>query len=162
MEFKKLGEVTLVNEATDVANVLIEENGEVKRVPKTEVGGMGYPTAIIKHREYDNYVNSMLGGGQEGEAVGPEYECINMTFEEAYDILSKGEFLHAVLMNTNWDYPVANVPLLVGFGGLFTGEPSIIMSTVYSESSFGTVDMNRYTWTASGIAKEPEPGTGPA
>ena len=151
MEFKKLGEVTLVNEATDVANVLIEENGEVKRVPKTEVGGMGYPTAIIKHIDYDNYVNSMLSGAQVGEVVDSEYECINMTFEEAYDILSEGEFLHAVLMDTNYDYPVANVPLLVGFGGISQGEPSIILSTVYSKSAFGTVGVNQYKWTASGI-----------
>ena len=29
MEFKRLGEVTLVEEAVDTANVLIEENGEI-------------------------------------------------------------------------------------------------------------------------------------
>ena len=37
--FKKLGEVTLAENASDSANVLIEESGEIKRVPKTEVGG---------------------------------------------------------------------------------------------------------------------------
>lgn len=38
MDFKKLSEVTQVTEAADTANVLIEEDGVVKRVPKSEVG----------------------------------------------------------------------------------------------------------------------------
>lgn len=37
-EFRKLGEVDAVETATDEANVLIEEEGSVKRVPKSEVG----------------------------------------------------------------------------------------------------------------------------
>lgn len=39
LEFTRLSDVALVEEATDTANVLIEEGGEIKRVPKTEVGG---------------------------------------------------------------------------------------------------------------------------
>ena len=38
-EFKKLSEVTVIEESTDNAHVLIEENGEIYRVPKTAVGG---------------------------------------------------------------------------------------------------------------------------
>ena len=41
VEFKKLAGVDTVETATDAANVLIEENGVIKRVPKTEVGGSG-------------------------------------------------------------------------------------------------------------------------
>lgn len=38
MEIKKLNEVTLVESVGDEANVLIEENAEIKRVPKTAIG----------------------------------------------------------------------------------------------------------------------------
>ena len=41
VEFKKLAGVDTVETATDAANVLIEEDGVIKRVPKTEVGGSG-------------------------------------------------------------------------------------------------------------------------
>ena len=41
VEFKKLAGVDTVETATDAANVLIEEGGTIKRVPKTEVGGSG-------------------------------------------------------------------------------------------------------------------------
>ena len=37
-EFKKLADIEAVETATDAANVLIEESGEIKRVPKSDVG----------------------------------------------------------------------------------------------------------------------------
>lgn len=39
-EFKKLSAVEAVNEVADTANVLIEEDGVIKRAPKSEVGGV--------------------------------------------------------------------------------------------------------------------------
>ena len=49
VEFKKLAGVDTVETATDAANVLIEEDGVIKRVPKTEVGasGGGEPEVVI-------------------------------------------------------------------------------------------------------------------
>lgn len=41
MEFKRLSDVEVVAEPTETANVLIEENGIVKKAPKSAVGGMG-------------------------------------------------------------------------------------------------------------------------
>ena len=41
MEFKKLSDVEVVAEPTESANVLIEENGVIKKAPKTAVGGGG-------------------------------------------------------------------------------------------------------------------------
>lgn len=38
-EFTKLSEVEKLETVSDEANVLVEENGEIKRVAKTEVGG---------------------------------------------------------------------------------------------------------------------------
>ena len=40
-EFKKLSAVEAVETVSDTANVLIEENGVIKKAPKTEVGGAG-------------------------------------------------------------------------------------------------------------------------
>lgn len=47
VEFKKLAGVDIVETATDAANVLIEENGVIKRVPKTEVGGSGGEPEVV-------------------------------------------------------------------------------------------------------------------
>lgn len=38
IEFKKLSEVDTLEEVAETAYVLIEENGEIYRVPKTAVG----------------------------------------------------------------------------------------------------------------------------
>lgn len=40
-EFKKLSDVEVVAEPSESANVLIEENGVIKKAPKTAVGGTG-------------------------------------------------------------------------------------------------------------------------
>lgn len=63
LNFKKLGEVTLVTETTDTTNVLIEENGEIKRVAKTKVGGASTNTAIIKSSDYDSVISTIVSGG---------------------------------------------------------------------------------------------------
>lgn len=38
-EFKRLSDVEAVETISDAANVLIEENGDIKKVPKDEIGG---------------------------------------------------------------------------------------------------------------------------
>jgi hypothetical protein len=40
-EFKRLSDVEVVETPTDTANVLIEEDGVIKKAPKTAVGGAG-------------------------------------------------------------------------------------------------------------------------
>ena len=40
-EFKKLSDVATVETAGNTANVLVEENGEIKKVPKSQFGGGG-------------------------------------------------------------------------------------------------------------------------
>lgn len=44
MEFKRLSDVEVVAEPIESANVLIEENGVIKKAPKTVVGGGGGET----------------------------------------------------------------------------------------------------------------------
>jgi hypothetical protein len=47
MEFKKLSDVEVVAEPAESANVLIEENGVIKKAPKTAVGGAGGNNTIV-------------------------------------------------------------------------------------------------------------------
>lgn len=49
MEFKRLSDVEVIAEPTESANVLIEENGVIKKAPKTAVGGAGNePDMVIE------------------------------------------------------------------------------------------------------------------
>lgn len=100
-EFKKLSEVTALEEAAETAHVLIEENGEIYRVPKTAVGGGnvgGIKTAIIRDSEYLNAIAGLSTMASAAPAV--TYGCINMTFEEAYETMANGEPLNVVGMLT--------------------------------------------------------------
>lgn len=57
MEFKKLSDVEVVETVSDSANVLIEEEGVIKKAPKSQVGGGGAssePIVIEVEKEYDD------------------------------------------------------------------------------------------------------------
>ena len=47
-EFKKLSDVEVVAEPIETANVLIEEDGVVKKAPKSAIGGASIPEIILK------------------------------------------------------------------------------------------------------------------
>lgn len=74
-EFKKLSEVDVLETASDNATVLIEESGEIKRVPKKEVGGAG-GGYIIKLSE--SYLDDN------------GHYCIESNYDEIYDVLVAG------------------------------------------------------------------------
>ena len=81
-KFKKLGEVTLLDSVTNNTTVLVEENGEIKRAPKNEVGGTGGYVIKLENsfignsdcyefeESYDNLYEVLLAGG----AVWVDYE----------------------------------------------------------------------------------------
>lgn len=46
-DFKRLSDVEVVETPTDTANVLIEEDGVIKKAPKTAVGGYGCNTYFV-------------------------------------------------------------------------------------------------------------------
>lgn len=46
-EFKKLSEVTALEEVAETAYVLIEENGEIYRVPKSLIGSTGGAKGMV-------------------------------------------------------------------------------------------------------------------
>lgn len=98
-DFKKLSEVDLVEEVSNTANVLIEENGQIKRASKTKVGGAGsdsvIKTAIVTSSAYDSHISNATP-----YVGGPTtYSCKNMTFEEAYEALTTGVPINAKLFD---------------------------------------------------------------
>lgn len=46
-EFKRLSDVDFVENATDVANILIEDQGVIKRVPKATIGGNNNNSIVV-------------------------------------------------------------------------------------------------------------------
>ena len=149
-EFKKLSEVAVLEEASETAHVLIEENGEIYRVPKTAVGGGnvgGIKTAIIRDSRYLNAIAGLSTMMSSTPAV--TYECINMTFEEAYETMAKGEPLNVVGMLTT-GRALTNIQGIVGF----------IETAVFGVPCI-TVDFQSLIlfWTADGLSTS-EPSSG--
>ena len=145
-EFKKLSEVTTLEEAAETAHVLIEENGEIYRVPKTAVGG-GIKTAIIRDSRYSNAIAGVSTMASAAPAV--TYECINMTFEEAYETMAKGEPLNVVGMLKTEREP-ANIQGLVVFTRTAKfGVPCIVVT-------FRNIEL---FWTADRLSTS-EPSSG--
>lgn len=140
-DFQKLSEVTRIEEVSDTASVLVEENGEIYRVPKTAVGGDGaIKTAIIRDSEYMNMI-----AGLQTLIAAPEYtyECLNMTFEEAYEIMANGEPLSVFGM-----FAGEGAACLYGaavFIGTAMGVPCILI--IFS-------DFKELYWTTNGLSTE--------
>ena len=143
-EFKKLSEVTTLENVADTAHVLVEENGEIYRAPKTSVGGSGgIKTAIIKDSGYDN----AIAGVQSAYSSAPEYtyECINMTFEEAYQLMANGEPLQVLGMFTGEG--AMNATGVASFLGTVMGVPCIMMMLVAASTTIALL-----YWTADGLS----------
>lgn len=143
-DFVKLSEVTVLEKVSDTASVLVEQNGEIYRAPKTQVGGTGgIKTAIIRDSGYLNAiaeVSTMVGA-----APAVTYECLNMTFEEAYETMANGESLMAVGMLTGDG--AMNIQGTTVFLGTAMGVPCIML--VFMISSDTTVTLY---WTADGLS----------
>ena len=102
-EFKKLSDVAAVEIPADTANVLIEEDGVVKKAPVASVGS-GIKTAIIT----DNWYDAFIAGATEPPSEAPIIRCSNMTYEEARAILVSGEPLDVFLKTIfiGFGYPI--------------------------------------------------------
>lgn len=148
--FKKLSEVDALTEVPEGANALIEINGEIKRVPGSGLGGAtGIKTAIIKDSEYDNMISNLISGGAAPAIAAPAitYECINMTFEEAYETMENGEPLSVFgMFNAEG---ATNLYGISAFAGTMLGVPCIMI--VFSVGSSITAQL---FWTADGLSTE--------
>lgn len=75
-EFKKLSEVDLLETSSDNTTVLVEDGGEIKRVPKKEVGGAG--GYVVTLTETNVPIVEM-----------PYFVCSD-NYDEMYDVLMAG------------------------------------------------------------------------
>lgn len=132
MEFTRLADVDVVETANDTDKVLIEQNGEIKRVPKTEVGGAGGSTLIV---------DASLD--METEAI---IATANMTLTEVIEAFDKHELAGGVLYFAQPEgvmcvqMVVANATATVGFKCV------VLMCEMIDTQLF---------WTEAGISTEP-------
>lgn len=145
-DFVKLSEVTVLEEVSDTASVLVEQNGEIYRAPKTQVGGAGgIKTAIIRDSGYLNAIAQLSPMKQTNPSTPAyTYECLNMTFEEAYETMANGEPLMVVGMLTGEG--AMNIQGLIAFLRTAMG-PCIVLKFMIGSSTIETL-----YWTADGLS----------
>jgi hypothetical protein len=112
-EFKKLSDVEVTAEPTESANVLIEEDGVIKKTPKTAVGGASVATvewdAVINLGVYSSTSNlSDLSGGS-----APDYTVAMIT-----EKLHNGEMpkIKGIITYSYYDHLYKSVFEFTAFG----------------------------------------------
>ena len=90
MEFKRLSDVEVVVEPTESANVLIEENGVIKKAPKTTVGGANNGGFIVIDMPMMEPTDADAGD------LIPGMTC-NKTFDEVVEMYCNDEIILAML-----------------------------------------------------------------
>ena len=141
--FKRLSEVEALTEVPEGAKVLAEVGGVIRRVPGSGLGG-GIKMAIIKSSNYDQMIQYMKGELPSPPSGDVTYECINMTFEEAYDALANGEPMDAHLMASIDG--ATNLPCVVIFAGtelnnipcIGIKEPNTQLGLFWTSAGFST------------------------
>lgn len=148
IQYKTANQLPIMEEVTGNTYALVEENGTLKRVSGSSLGGSSIKTAIIKSSTYDNAIS----GPTEIDNEAATYSCINMTFEEAHQTMSNGEPLQAIIMFIADGQPTCTQGIFVFLADAVLGTPLI---TIICSEGF------RYFWTADGISTTPpSPSTG--
>ena len=143
--YRKPVDVPVVESVSENAMALVEDNGSLKRVAAGAiVGGGGIKTAIIQQ---DGYLDTIAGVQTTSAEAPVTFQCLNMTFEEAYETMAKGEPLMAcVQLNFN------NIPIvlsgIMAFGGTMIADFPALMVIVTTPSN----DQIQLIWTAEGIS----------
>lgn len=148
IQYKTANQLPIMEEVTGNTYALVEENGTLKRVSGSSLGGSSIKTAIIKSSAYDNAIS----GPPEMNGETITYSCINMTFEEAHQAMANGEPLQAIIMFVSEGVPLCHQAMFVYLADAKAGVPTIAIVGVQEF---------RYFWTADGISDTPpSPSTG--
>ena len=130
MEFTKLSEVEVVETATDNDKVLIEQNGEIKRVPKTEVGGgAGGNMLVIRG---DESTGGFTANMALSDALAGVRSCT----------------LPATFCMSSAEYTMATSMVMIGDYSTMLGADCMIIMIMAPE------EMQLF-WTADGISANP-------
>lgn len=120
-EFKRLSDVEVVAEPTKSANVLIEENGVIKKAPKTAVGGAGGFDAVI-HLDY----------GYNLKTVGT-ITLVEGSYDDLYNIILSKKRPN---INIYWrqEYgSVSHINITPYYVGFMEGNPCIYVGFLWDE-----------------------------
>lgn len=145
MSLINLREAELVETPAEGATLFcLNPDGTVNRVSAANVGGSGgIKTAIIKDSGYDNALAGMQTAGSSAPAY--TFECINMTFDEAYQTMASGEPLQVLGMFTGEG--ATNVTGVAAFLGTVMGVPCIMMMFAAASTTIALL-----YWTAAGLS----------
>lgn len=141
ISYKTADQLPIMEEVTDNTYALVEENGTLKRVSGSNLGGSGIKTSIIKSSDYDAAISGLTTLTVPVQDI--TCSCTNMTFEEAYQTMANGEPLQVILM-INLEGAIC-VPCLVSYvGDAIFGVPTLIICAL-----IGNIVMY---WTSDGIS----------
>lgn len=87
MEFKKLSDVEVVESVSNAANVLIEENGVIKKAPKTQVGGAGGGDKCVNITSTAEIGQTIIVKNVDVEGNPIEWECVDFIKDEEPDLI---------------------------------------------------------------------------
>lgn len=135
MEFTRLADVEVVETANDTDKVLIEQNGEIKRVPKTEVGGSGGGNTLVLNITVSD-PNSM----------DMSLTSSNMTLDEAITATSNNELTGAMII-----IDVAGIQKMFATVVSFVDYTAQMGSACVMFLAFLSSELMPIMWTADGI-----------
>ena len=151
IQYKTANQLPIMEEVTGNTYALVEENGTLKRVSGSSLGGSGIKTAIIKSSTYDNAISGLPETNNEAGT----YSCINMTFEEAHQTMSNGEPLQAIIMTDVDGLPSCVQGVAVIFDDAAFGVPVPTIIIFFSTPNKNSLS---FFWTADGIYTTPPTG----
>lgn len=133
-EFKKLSDVEVVAEPTESANVLIEENGVIKKAPKTAVGGAGTGNFVVISMPYIEEADIDTFSIIEGAVC-------NKTYDEVVEMYCANEIDGVILKaNDEWECIFS-----MGAGmGLLNADGLVDISDANSAECVGFTFFNPY------------------
>lgn len=133
-EFKRLSEVELTENISDTSTILIEENGDIKRAPKSKVGGGAEGLVVtVTEGSLDYFYNYGMF-------------IIIENYDNIYDTLCKGGqvWIDVSVLNENSAAPT--VLESSGSGGSGGGSDDIPYPSVYGQSASAV-----FSWTLTDI-----------
>jgi hypothetical protein len=116
-EFKKLSDVDIVETPSETANVLIEEDGVIKKAPKTAVGGNGSNEydMIVRNECEEEEINAMMdrGGEIECTVISGDFNTIFNKIKQGYipKILLSVSINSIEYKNTHYENAILNLDI---------------------------------------------------
>ena len=151
MEFKKLSDVEVVAEPTESANVLIEENGVIKKAPKTAVVGANDGSLIII-----NMPKMAPADADAGDLI-PDMTC-NKTFDEVVEMYYNDEIILAILKILSGSF--TNIRYCTGMG-LIDADGNTASNKNEVECVVFGFNENELFYYRNGFSEDPPRSSGP-